>query len=73
MFRGINVGNGDTAAEICKHCYQNGLIIETSGGHDEVVKVLAPLTIPMEQFEAGLEILAKAADSVMSQGSAKAA
>jgi diaminobutyrate-2-oxoglutarate transaminase len=71
MFRGINVGNGDTAAEICKHCYQNGLIIETSGGHDEVVKVLAPLTIPMEQFEAGLAILAKAADSVMSQGSAK--
>jgi len=73
MFRGINVGNGDTAAEICKHCYQNGLIIETSGGHDEVVKVLAPLTIPMEQFEAGLATLAKAADSVMSQGSAKAA
>jgi diaminobutyrate-2-oxoglutarate transaminase len=73
MFRGINVGTGDLASAICKHCYEHGLIIETSGGHDEVVKVLAPLTIPVDQFEAGLTTLANAADAVMAQGAAKAA
>ncbi len=60
MFRGIDVGNGETAAAICAACFERGLIIETSGAHDEVVKVLAPLTIRPEQLEAGLDILAAA-------------
>ena len=57
MMRGIDVGSGALAAEICSDCFENGLIIETSGAYDEVVKVLAPLTIPMAQFSAGLDIL----------------
>ena len=57
MMRGIDVGSGELAGKICAECFRNGLIIETSGAHDEVVKVLAPLTIPMEQFSAGLDIL----------------
>ncbi|MCY0149728.1 diaminobutyrate--2-oxoglutarate transaminase [Hoeflea sp. G2-23] len=60
MMRGIDVGSGELAAEICADCFDNGLIIETSGAHDEVVKVLAPLTIPMEQFSVGLDILESA-------------
>ena len=54
---GADVGSGALAAEICADCFENGLIIETSGAHDEVVKVLAPLTIPMDQFSSGLDIL----------------
>jgi diaminobutyrate-2-oxoglutarate transaminase len=60
MFRGIDVGKGDTASAICAACFEQGLIIETSGAHDEVVKVLAPLTIEPKQLDAGLDILAKA-------------
>ncbi len=60
MFRGIDVGNGETASAICATCFERGLIIETSGAHDEVVKVLAPLTIKREQLDAGLDILAEA-------------
>ncbi|WP_340115673.1 diaminobutyrate--2-oxoglutarate transaminase [Pelagibius sp. 7325] len=60
MFRGIDVGDGETASAICAACFERGLIIETSGAHDEVVKVLAPLTIKQEQLDAGLDIVAEA-------------
>ena len=57
MMQGIDVGSGDMAADICATCFEHGLIIETPGAHDEVVKVLAPLTIPQEQLASGLDIL----------------
>jgi diaminobutyrate-2-oxoglutarate transaminase len=57
MMQGIDVCCGDMAAAICATCFQHGLIIETSGAHDEVVKVLAPLTIPQEQFAKGMDVL----------------
>ncbi|NMM43274.1 diaminobutyrate--2-oxoglutarate transaminase [Rhodospirillaceae bacterium KN72] len=73
MFRGINTGDGDLAAAICKSCFEQGLIIETSGPEDEIVKVLAPLTIPRDQFERGLDILEEAFDRVLTKQTAKAA
>ena len=57
MMQGIDLGCGDMAATVCATCFAHGLIIETSGAHDEVVKVLAPLTIPQEQLAKGLDIL----------------
>src|SRR3546814_7963460 len=60
MFRGIDVGKGETASAICAACFEQGLVIETSGAHDEVVKVLAPLTITRAQIDAGLDILEQA-------------
>lgn len=60
MMRGIDVGSGELAGEICATCFENGLIIETSGAHDEVVKVLAPLTTPDSLMEKGLDILEQA-------------
>jgi len=57
MMMGIDVGSGDLAGAICAECFANELIIETSGAHDEVVKVLCPLTIPDAQFAEGLDIL----------------
>ncbi len=60
MMQGIDVGSGERAAAICAECFRRGLIIETSGAGDEVVKVLAPLTTPVETLERGLDILASA-------------
>ncbi len=57
MMQGIDMGSGELAEAVCATCFDHGLIIETSGAHDEVVKVLAPLTIPQEQFAAGLDTL----------------
>lgn len=60
MMRGIDVGSGALAEDICARCFAHGLIIETSGAHDEVVKVLAPLTVDRDIFARGLDILERA-------------
>ncbi|WP_083799174.1 diaminobutyrate--2-oxoglutarate transaminase [Roseobacter sp. AzwK-3b] len=61
MMQGVDVGSGELAGDICARAFDNGLIIETSGAEDEVVKVLAPLTIPEETLRKGLDILLDAA------------
>lgn len=57
MMRGINTGSGDLAGAVTAACFDAGLIIETSGAHDEVIKVLAPLTIDDQALTVGLDIL----------------
>ncbi|BAV65556.1 diaminobutyrate--2-oxoglutarate transaminase [Sphingobium cloacae] len=57
MMRGIDVGSGEIAGAITAACFARGLIIETSGAHDEIVKVLAPLIIDDALLSAGLDIL----------------
>ncbi|UWQ63494.1 diaminobutyrate--2-oxoglutarate transaminase [Leisingera caerulea] len=57
MMQGLDVGSGELAASICACAFENGLIIETSGSEDQVVKVLAPLTTDNETFLKGLKIL----------------
>jgi diaminobutyrate-2-oxoglutarate transaminase len=64
MMRGVDVGSGDLAERICARAFEKGLVIETSGAGDEVVKVLAPLTTPDETFQKGLDILVEAAKDV---------
>jgi diaminobutyrate-2-oxoglutarate transaminase len=57
MMRGVNTGSGELAAAVPAACFDAGLIIETSGAHDEVIKVLAPLVIDDATLGAGLDIL----------------
>lgn len=72
MMRGLDVGSAEESGRIVRAAFDAGLIIETSGGRDEVVKVLAPLTITDEELDQGLEILAKAVRSGRSRTSAAA-
>ena len=60
MMVGLDIGDGALAAKICRRCFNEGLIIETSGAHDQVVKILAPITIPDELLLEGLAILERA-------------
>jgi diaminobutyrate-2-oxoglutarate transaminase len=57
MMQGLDVGSGELAARICALCFEKGLIIETSGSWDEVVKILTPLIIPDDLLARGLDIL----------------
>ncbi|WP_211101518.1 diaminobutyrate--2-oxoglutarate transaminase [Niveispirillum sp. SYP-B3756] len=57
MMLGIDVGSGEIATRITAAAFARGVIIETSGAHDEVVKVLAPLTITEAELSQGLDIL----------------
>lgn len=65
LMRGVDVGSGELASEICAEAYRNGLIIETSGPRDEVVKILAPLTTSTALFDEGFAILEQATRTVM--------
>lgn len=65
MMQGVDVQSGELAAEICRRAFEDGLIIETSGSDDQVVKVLAPLTTPDETFRKGLSILIDASRNAM--------
>jgi diaminobutyrate-2-oxoglutarate transaminase len=73
MMSGIEMQSGKIAAEICAECFENGLIIETSGSRDEVVKVLAPLNISDAELDAGLAILADAVAAATSRRAKSAA
>ena len=64
LMQGVDVGSGDLAGEICARAFDKGLIIETSGAHDEVVKVLAPLTTSEATFREGFKRLLAAATEV---------
>jgi diaminobutyrate-2-oxoglutarate transaminase len=57
LMQGVDVGSGELAGAICERCFEHGLIIETSGADDEVVKVLAPLTTSTALMNEGLGIL----------------
>ncbi|MCL4122151.1 UNVERIFIED_CONTAM: hypothetical protein GTU68_027330 [Idotea baltica] len=65
LMQGVDVGSGDLASRICARAYETGLVIETSGSEDHVVKVLAPLTTPEETLRDGFDILLKAAGDVL--------
>ena len=69
MMRGIDVGSGEIAAMITSAAFDRGLIIETSGAHDEIVKVLAPLTTTDDQLDQGLTILAECTREVFASPS----
>lgn len=64
MFRGINCVNGELAEKITKHAFKHGLIIETSGADDQVVKFLCPLTISDVSLEKGIDIVEQAIKEV---------
>lgn len=66
MMRGIDVGSGEVASAVTSACFGEGLIIETSGAHDEIVKVLAPLTIEDSVLDGGLDILEQAIRAALS-------
>jgi diaminobutyrate-2-oxoglutarate transaminase len=57
MMQGLDLGDGEVAAEVCRRCAERRLMIETGGPHGEVVKVLAPLTTPDAELDRGLDIL----------------
>jgi diaminobutyrate-2-oxoglutarate transaminase len=54
---GLDVGSGERAEAIKAACLEEGLLIELCGPHDEVIKLLAPLTIADHDLERGLAIL----------------
>ena len=64
MFQGINCVSGELAGAITQKAFKNGLIIETSGADDHVVKFLCPLIINDENLKKGIDIVEQAIKEV---------
>lgn len=61
---GLDCGASDAAGLISAACFERGLIMETSGVEDQVLKFLAPLTIEDADLQHGLDIVEEAAAEV---------
>ncbi|MGF1724338.1 diaminobutyrate--2-oxoglutarate transaminase [Photobacterium nomapromontoriensis] len=64
MMIGIECKHDDISRDIAKACFKNGMIIETAGPNDEVVKFFCPLTITAAELEQGLNIFEGAVESI---------
>ncbi|MFW6092679.1 MAG: diaminobutyrate--2-oxoglutarate transaminase [Pseudomonadota bacterium] len=57
LMQGVVMPDGDAAARVCAHALSRGVIVETAGPEDEVVKLFCPLTIAPEELEQGLDVI----------------
>ncbi|BAU88279.1 diaminobutyrate/2-oxoglutarate aminotransferase [Streptomyces laurentii] len=57
---GLEFADGERAAAVCRRAFELGLLLETSGPYDEVVKLLPPLTATDDELDEGLGVLTRA-------------
>jgi diaminobutyrate-2-oxoglutarate transaminase len=62
MIQGLEWDDTDVAAAISRLAFQHGLIVETCGSREQVLKLLPPLTIDDAGLTAGLDVLDDAVD-----------
>ena len=68
LIQGLVTPVGDGLADrIARRAFELGVVIETSGAHDEVLKVLPALTISREQLQCGLEIIERSVSEVLAE------
>lgn len=60
LIRGLGFADPEKAAQTCRNAFDAGLLVETSGPRDEVIKLLPPLTISEDELTNGLTILRNA-------------
>jgi diaminobutyrate-2-oxoglutarate transaminase len=62
MMQALDVGDGSLAKAIARDCFEHGMLMGPCGVGGEVLKLIPPLTIPDEDLQQGLQILADAID-----------
>ncbi len=65
LIQGVRCVEPDDAALLCAAAFERGLLIETAGSDDGVVKLLPPLTIADELLEHGLSIIRDVAEQAV--------
>lgn len=66
MAQGLKFDDKSSAAAVCRRSFEHGLLMETSGPRDEVVKLLPALTTSIEDLDTGLDVLAESLATVAS-------
>ncbi|WDQ18675.1 diaminobutyrate--2-oxoglutarate transaminase [Rhodopirellula sp. P2] len=74
MIWGLDVREGGLARQIIDRAFENGLMLESSGSDDEVLKFMPALNIPDHQLQQGLQLFRESLNAVMckSNGSTSA-
>ena len=65
MMLGLDFRTTENAAKVKTGCFESGLILETSGPHDEVLKILPPLTVANDVWNRAVVILEGAIEDVL--------
>jgi diaminobutyrate-2-oxoglutarate transaminase len=64
LAHGLVFDHGELAGKVSSAAFERGLLVETAGPEDEVVKLLPPLTITDAEIDQGLAILTDAVQTV---------
>ncbi|UGT41603.1 diaminobutyrate--2-oxoglutarate transaminase [Nocardia yamanashiensis] len=64
LVNGLVFADASQAAKVCRVAFDNGLLVETAGTRDEVVKLMPPLTIREDEITHGLGVLTQAVETV---------
>jgi diaminobutyrate-2-oxoglutarate transaminase len=70
MLQGLDCRRGGLATRISRLAFRRGLIIETCGPDDQVLKCICPLTIQDDNLIRGLDIVEECLASALAEGSA---
>lgn len=57
LLAGIHFEDTEVAEKVAAYAFEQGLLLETSGADDEVIKIMPPLTIDSRDLQAGLDIM----------------
>ena len=64
LARGLAFEHAELAGKVSSAAFERGLLVETAGPEDEVIKLLPPLTVTDAELDHGLAILADAVQTV---------
>lgn len=70
---GVSFEDAAFAGQVSAACFERGMIIETAGINDEVLKLLPSLTISEEELSKGLDIIEQSIKATMKGDSLSAA
>jgi diaminobutyrate-2-oxoglutarate transaminase len=65
LIQGLEFPDDAAAREVSRAAFERGVVVETAGRQDEVLKILPALTIPDDELARGLQIIAQAADQAL--------
>lgn len=73
LIYGVDFADAELATRISQACFKRGLIIETAGINDQVLKLLPSLTIKEDELQHGLDIIRSSLKDAVQQELRKAA
>ncbi|WP_250557275.1 diaminobutyrate--2-oxoglutarate transaminase [Pseudonocardia lacus] len=64
LARGLAFAQPDLAVKACTAAFERGLLVETAGPADEVMKIMPPLTVTDDELDEGLAVVVDAVRAV---------